>query len=120
MSLHNTSNIVYFLNKNEKGNKKTKDTQLSTKLQKFLETLSKQAMKEKTQSLKELESILQNSLIQEHEEKSKIKSEFLENLKNEGGQPITKFLQEKGYLRDEKKWLTHKGFLPLGEKYFKM
>jgi hypothetical protein len=85
MSQHNTSNFVYFLNKNEKGNKKTEDTQISKKLQQILETLSKQAMKEKTLSLMELESILQNSLIQEQDEKSKIKSEFIENLKNEGG-----------------------------------
>lgn len=116
MSQHNTSNFVYFLNKNEKGNKKTEDTQISKKLQQILETLSKQAMKEKTLTLMELESILQNSLIQEQDEKSKIKSEFIENLKNEGGQPITKFLQEKGYLRDEKKWLTHKGFFAIGGK----
>ena len=46
MSQHNTSNFVYFLNKNEKGNKKTEDTQISKKLQQILETLSKQAMKE--------------------------------------------------------------------------
>ena len=72
MSQHNTSNFVYFLNKNEKGNKKTEDTQLSTKLQQILEKLSKQAMKERIPSLKELESILQNSLIQEHDEKCTI------------------------------------------------
>ena len=116
MSQRNISNFVYFLNKNEKGNKKGEDSQLNTKLQQILETLAKQAMKERTPSLEELESILQNSLNQEQDENSKIKSELKENLKTEEGHPITKFLQEKGYLCDKKKWLTHKGFFTIGGK----
>jgi len=60
MSQHNTINFVYFLNKNEKGSKKTGDTHLSTKLQQILDTLSKQAMKEKTLSLLSLNQIPYN------------------------------------------------------------
>lgn len=112
---HNISNFVYFLNNNKKGKSKTEDSQLNKKLQQILETLSKQAMKEKTPDLEELELILQKSLSEEQEDKSKINTE-VEDQTQEGGKPITKFLKEKGYLRDDKKWLSRKGFFKIGGK----
>jgi uncharacterized protein with von Willebrand factor type A (vWA) domain len=115
MLQHSTSNFVYFLNKNKEDGKKSRDSRLKAKLQQILETLSKQAMKEKTPDLEELESALQNALSKEQDEKSHTSSEFEEQT-YEGGQSITKFLQEKGYLRDNKKWLTHKGFFTIGWK----
>ena len=116
MLQHSTSNFVYFLSKKKEDGKKSKDSRLDANLQQILETLSKQAMKEKTPDLDELESVLQNSIIKEQDEKSQTRTEFEEQPQEEGGKPITKFLQEKGYLRDDKKWLTHKGFFSIGSK----
>jgi len=115
MAARNTRNFVYFLSNTKKGKTKSEENQWYAKLQKILETLSKQAMKEKTPNMEELESILQNSLNQEQDEQSKTRSESEKNLL-EGGKPITKFLQEEGYLKDEKKWLTRKGFFSIGSK----
>jgi len=114
--LQSSKNFVYFSYKEKKGNKSI--PQISTKkLQKILQTLSKQALKEKAPSIEELERILQNSIIE---------SDATKNLENDsegnnetfelGNDPITKYLIEKGYLRDDKKWLTNKGFFKLGGK----
>ncbi len=78
MLQHSTSNFVYFLNKNKEDGKKSRDSRLKAKLQQILETLSKQAMKEKTPDLEELESALQNALSKEQDEKSHTSSEFEE------------------------------------------
>ena len=94
-------NLVYFQSNNKKG-QTTSETSISEiKLQKLLETLSKQAMKEKTPSIEELESILQNSIRSlENEERSD--SEIEKKTSEEGGTPITKFLRKQGYLKDGK------------------
>ncbi|MGI0017674.1 MAG: hypothetical protein ACREA1_03070, partial [Nitrosotalea sp.] len=65
--------------------------------------------------MKELESMLE-----------KTQQETIENsAKNEGQQetevygnnePMTKYLQKLGYLKDEKKWLTKKAFFEIGQK----
>jgi len=72
-------------------------------------------MKEMTPDLQELESILQNSLKKSQDEQDS-KSEIEEMAQEEGGTPITKLLMEKGYLRDDKRWLTNKGFFEIGSK----
>jgi uncharacterized protein with von Willebrand factor type A (vWA) domain len=115
MAAHNTRNFVYFLSNAKKGKTKSEKNLWDAKLQKILQTLSKQAIKEKTPDFKELESILQNALNQEQDEQSKTKSESEKNLQD-GGMPITKFLQEEGYLKDKKKWLTRRGFFSIGSK----
>jgi len=108
------NNTVYFVRKNEKGKSKSQDKLLDKKIQQILETLAKQAMKEKFPTLEELESILQNSVFQSKEEESEI--EIQQTGHEEASASITKFLKENGYLRDEKKWLTNKGFFEIGEK----
>jgi len=62
--------------------------------------------------LKELESILQNLAKKPSDDKhdEKTDAELHE------GQPFTKFLQEQGYIRDKKNWLTNKGFFEIGLK----
>lgn len=108
-------NLVYFQSNNKKG-QTTSETSISEiKMQKLLETLSKQAMKEKTPSIEELESILQNSIRSlENEERSD--SEIENKTSEEGGTPVTKFLRKKGYLKDGKKWLTSRAFFDIGGK----
>ncbi|MGI0097828.1 MAG: VWA domain-containing protein, partial [Nitrosopumilaceae archaeon] len=85
------------------------------KLQKLLEALSKHALKEKTPEFQELESILQNSLNQNENQDHETKTEKDEHIE-EGGTSLTKLLKEQGYLREEKKWLTNKGFFEIGGK----
>jgi uncharacterized protein with von Willebrand factor type A (vWA) domain len=115
MYQHNKGNYVYYLN-DRKQNKSKQEKKISDeKLQKFLETLSKQAMKEKSPEFQDLESLLQNSIKQNENEESQTESEN-DKQSEDGEASITKLLQEKGYLRDEKKWLTNKGFIDIGRK----
>ena len=115
MSRPSTGNYVYFVNDGKKNQSKLDNNISYDKLQKILQTLSKYAMKEKAPEFQELESILQNSLNETENQDSEPKSENDEHL-DQGGSPLTKFLKEKGYLRDEKKWLTNKGFFEIGGK----
>ena len=115
MSRPSTGNYVYFVNDGKKNQSKLDNNISYDKLQKILQTLSKYAMKEKIPEFQELESLLQNSLNETENQDSEPKSENDEHL-DQGGSPLTKFLKEKGYLRDEKKWLTNKGFFEIGGK----
>ena len=115
MSPPNKGNFVYYLNDGKKNKTELEHTISDEKLQKLLEALSKHAMKEKTPEFQELESLLQNSLNQNENQYPETKSEEDEHIE-EGGAPLTKLLKEKGYLREEKKWLTNKGFFEIGEK----
>lgn len=112
----NTKNFVYFLNQ-ENENKKS-DTEVSNNmLQKILQTMAKQVLKEKTPNVQDLDHILQGIIQQSNE-----KSEVEENQKEKeisiqgSGEPITKYLQKIGYLKDKKKWLTNKAFFEIGGK----
>jgi len=86
------------------------------KIQQILETLAKQTIKEKKPTLEELESILQNSIKLSDDEKEDSDVETKDIDEDDGTASITKLLQEKGYLRDEKRWLTNKGFFEVGGK----
>ena len=75
--------------------------------------MANQVLKEKTPSVQEMEKILQNSI-----RESSPKSESDETPKHEldirgTNEPITKYLQKKGYLKDDKRWLTNKGFFEI-------
>ncbi len=115
MSQSNTGNYVYFLNDGKKNKTEFDNTLSDNKLQKLLEILSKHALKEKTPEFKELESLLQNSLNHNEIQNPETKTDNYEHLQNEGSH-FTKLLKENGYLREENKWLTNKGFLEIGRK----
>jgi len=115
MSPRNEGNFVYYLNDGTKNKTELEHTISDKKLQKLLEALSKQTLKEKTPEFHELESLLQNSLNQNKNQDSEAKTENDEHIE-EGGTPLTKLLKERGYLREEKKWLTNKGFFEIGGK----
>lgn len=108
-------NYVYYLNDGKKNKIELENTISDKKLQKLLKALSKHALKEKTPEFKELESLLQNSL--NHNENQDPEKRIDNDVHiEEGGTPFTKLLKEKGYLREENKWLTNKGFLEIGWK----
>ncbi len=113
MSLHDTKNLVYFVNSNKKGDSKKENSLSEEKLEKILETLAKQAMKERPPDVSELESIIQNSLTSEQEQEQPTKSEEDET---DGSASFTKMLKDSGYLKDSKNWLTNKGFFEIGNK----
>ncbi len=110
-----TSNFVYYVNEGKPDQTKSEDQITNDKLQKILQTLSKYAMKEKSPKYDELESLLQNAISENEKQDSETKSEN-EEQPDQSGSSLTKYLKEKGYLRDEKKWLTSKGFFEIGGK----
>jgi uncharacterized protein with von Willebrand factor type A (vWA) domain len=115
MPKHSLGNFVYYVNDEKNTNSTLENHIPEDKLQKILATLSKYAMKEKTPDFQELESILQNALThnetQDHETQN-VSDDPITGLETN----LTKLLKEKGYLRDEKKWLTNKGFFEIGGK----
>ena len=114
MAVHDTKNLVYFVNKDKKGDSKKNDSISKEKLEKILETLARQAMKERTPDIGDLESIIKNSL-QSQQEKPEAKESDDKN-ETDGNASFTKMLKDFGYLRDEKNWLSNKGFLEIGNK----
>lgn len=115
MLLHNAVNFVYFLN--EKHNSKASNSEISNEqLNKILKTIAKQALKEKNPSMQDMEQILQG-VIQESTSKSQVDETSEKELDIHGiSEPITKYLQRKGYLKDGKRWLTNKGFFEIGQR----
>ena len=114
MSLHDTKNLVYFVNSDKKSDSKKKKSLSEEQLEKFFETLAKQAMKERTPDLGELESIIQDSMKSEQEQNQPTDSD--EQDETDGSANFTKMLQDSGYLRDTKNWLTNKAFLEIGKQ----
>jgi uncharacterized protein with von Willebrand factor type A (vWA) domain len=109
----NTKNFVYFLNQ-EDENKKSNTGVSNNMLQKILQTMAKQVLKEKTPNLQDLDRILQG-VIQQSNEKSEEENQKETSIQGTG-EPITKYLQKIGYLKDKKKWLTNKAFFEIGGK----
>ena len=112
MRLHNSHNLVYFASKSKKQKSENEDLISDKQLKRILQTVAQQAMREKSPDINELESILQNS-IKEFEEKNHPSEQENED---DGSASITKLLQGKGYLKDEKNWLTNKGFFEIGKQ----
>src|SRR5579863_6054488 len=112
---HNMANFIYFLN--EKKNSKGSDSDVSNEqLSKILKTMAKQVIKEKTPSVQDLERILQG-ITQEQPSQSETDEESKNELDIHGNnEPLTKYLQKKGYLKDDKRWLTNKGFFEIGQR----
>lgn len=111
-----TKNFVYFLNKQENTKKNSSSEELSEKqLNQILKAVTKQILKEKTPSLQELEKSLEN--VKGESSQPQTTDEKQDEIDIHGDtEPITKYLQKLGYLKDEKKWLTKKAFFELGQK----
>ncbi len=111
----NTKNFVYFLNQ-ENENKKSNTGISKNMLQKILQTMTKQVLKEKTPNLQDLDHILQGVIQQSNEKSEEENQKEKETSIQDAGDPITKYLQKIGYLKDKKKWLTNKAFFEIGGK----
>ncbi len=114
MSLLNTKNFIYFLN--QETDKKKPSTDISNSaLKSALQTIAKQILKEKTPNIQELNQILEGINQRSNEQsidQAQDKVQTIENIE----EPITKYLQKMGYLKDKKKWLTNKAFFEIGAK----
>src|SRR5574337_3169 len=84
------------------------------KLQQALKIISTQVLKEKTPSIKDLENALDKIMSNSSEDQQK--NDTQQETETHGdSEPIIKYLQKLGYLKDDKKWLTKKAFFEIGQ-----
>ncbi|MFZ0843317.1 MAG: hypothetical protein WAN80_05515, partial [Nitrosotalea sp.] len=110
----NTTNFVYFQNENNTSENASSEIS-DESLKQALKTIASQILKEKTPSMKDLESILEGTL--QETTKNQAKNDGQQETEVDGNsEPMTKYLQKLGYLKDDKKWLTKKAFFEIGQK----
>lgn len=89
-------------------------------LNKLLNALGREALREKTPSLQELEQALQGAMSSTSEQQVQQSQQSSSQKGSEGdtgddaGMPLVKQLMNKGYLKDSPKWLSTKGFNMIG------
>ena len=93
-------------------------------LEKLLQAIGREALRERTPNLRQLEQIL-NEVISKEPEDSKLTEEQVkkgQTMKTDVedrqglGMPIVTQLIQRGYLKDSQKWLSSKGFMSIGGK----
>lgn len=112
MSPRNFTNFVYHPATEQKEGEKSETLDEKT-LDKLLSTLASQSMREKTPTLEELEGALEGSIVEQSQDPSS-QIEPAENPQSDDTKSITKYLIEHGYIKDDKNWLTKKGFFAVG------
>ncbi len=112
---HSTSGFVYFLSEEKNSNSSSEPEVSNEQLSKMLNAMATQVLKEKTPSVQDLEKTLQTTM-QEQPAQSKNEDERNEPDIHGSSESITKYLQRKGYLKDDKRWLTNKGFFEIGHR----
>lgn len=114
MPQHNYKNFVYYLaTEEERQNEKQQNLDKKDQ-EKIMQILASQSMREKTPSLEELESVLRDKMSNSEESSPQTPSDQIPN--GDDAEPITKYLIRQGYLKDEKNWLTKKGFFAIGNQ----
>jgi uncharacterized protein with von Willebrand factor type A (vWA) domain len=89
-------------------------------LDKLLKGIGREALKEKTPTLQELEQSLQGIVSSESQEVSESTQQNSSKSGSDGdegedsGMPLVRMLVQKGYLKDSPKWLSTKGFTSIG------
>ncbi len=109
----NTTKCVYVSSENDKSESSSPEVS-DEKLKQALKTIATQVLKEKTPSMKDLESIL-DGMMQNASSTNQFDSQQ-ETAAYGNSQSMTKHLQKLGYLKDNKKWLTKKAFFEIGQK----
>jgi uncharacterized protein with von Willebrand factor type A (vWA) domain len=117
--------FIYFARHNfeETQNRQEQAYEISEDtLDKLLNVIGREVLREKTPTIQELEQSLQNAMSnnrneedyndQEQENQQTTKSKTVGM--RIAGKPIIKHLIQKGYLKDSNKWLSSKGFLDIG------
>jgi uncharacterized protein with von Willebrand factor type A (vWA) domain len=93
-------------------------------LDKLLKTIGREALKEKTPSLQELEQTLQSMMSSlsnqqkpgQQQQRSGWLGDSNDENEDDSGMPFVAYLMQKGYLKDSPKWLSAKGFTAIGGK----
>ncbi|MGI0048888.1 MAG: VWA domain-containing protein, partial [Nitrososphaera sp.] len=91
-------------------------------LDKLLKALGREALREKTPSLQELEQALQGIMSQEGQQEQESRQQAGSQSGSKGdtgddsGMPLVRQLMNKGYLKDSPKWLSSKGFNTIGTR----
>ena len=87
-------------------------------LDRLLKAAGREALREKTPTLQELEQALQAAMPQEGEgqQQQRPGSQQGEKAGDGDGLPLVRQLMQKGYLKDSPKWLSSKGFVNIGGK----
>ena len=115
MSQYNLKSFVYGISTDENNETQKSQSLDQETIDRMLQVLANQSMRDKVPILEELESILQQNIKSgTTEQKPSESSPTISDSK-----PITKFLLEHGYLREEKNWLTKKGFFATGNQILK-
>ncbi|HXG13900.1 MAG TPA: VWA domain-containing protein [Candidatus Nitrosotenuis sp.] len=112
MSPRNFTNFVYHVATEQKQEGQKSENLDEKTLDKILRTLANQSMKDKTPTLEELEGVLEGSIAEQSQDSSH--AESAESPKSDDIKSITKYLIEHGYLKDDRNWLTKKGFFAVG------
>jgi uncharacterized protein with von Willebrand factor type A (vWA) domain len=112
--LQANTNFVYFQSENNESKNSSSEI-YDESFKQALKTIASQILKEKTPSIKDLESVLEN--IMQETTKNQAKNEGQQETKVcDNSESMTKYLQKLGYLKDDKKWLTKKAFFEIGQK----
>ena len=111
-----TAKFVYFLNEKNNSGQSSSEEVSNEKLSKILKNMAKQVLKEKTPSMQDLEKVLESEIQEFPSDNQHQKEDQQETEAYGNNEPITKYLQKLGYLKDKKKWLTKKAFFEIGQK----
>ena len=93
-------------------------------LEKLLQAIGRESLRERTPNLQQLEQILKDIISNEPEYSDNVKEEAKKGQtirtndedREDLGMPIVTQLIQRGYLKDSQKWLTSKGFISIGGK----
>ena len=93
-------------------------------LEKLLQAIGRESLRERTPNLQQLEQILKDVISNEPEYSDNVKEEAKKGQtirtndedREDLGMPIVTQLIQRGYLKDSQKWLTSKGFISIGGK----
>ena len=116
MSQPSYKEFIYYQTQNKHEEQKELSRDM---LNKLLHTLGRESIREKTPSMQELEQTLQQVFTNEGIDINEL-SEKATTGKEDGirgeGMTVVKYLIQKGYLKEEKKWLSKQGFTSIGSR----
>jgi uncharacterized protein with von Willebrand factor type A (vWA) domain len=118
MSQPSGKEFVYFQSQEKDEQQQQKELSRDA-LNKLLLALGREAVREKTPQLQELEKTLQEILTKEGINVNEFTEDDTtgkqDDIKGEGT-AVVKYLMQKGYLKEGKKWLSKQGFMNIGSR----
>lgn len=118
MSQPSGKEFVYFQSQEKDEQQQQKELSRDA-LNKLLLALGREAVREKTPQLQELEKTLQEILTKEGINVNELTEDDTtgkqDDIKGEGT-AVVKYLMQKGYLKEGKKWLSKQGFMNIGSR----